>query len=280
VQGRRQHHASAALPPLPRYIFNKWAGIAQSVQQLATGWTVRGSNPGGSEIFRSHPDRPWGPPNLLYNGYRVSFPGVKRPGRGVDHPPPSSAEVKERVEVYLYSPSGPLWPVLGRTLHIEYETGWASEPVWTFWIRAKNVSPVWDSNWGSFSSFPCRYIDYGIQSFASGCSIWNYSTGCLVISPSPKFKVSTLNPKQPKNSVHRNFPRTWPVRSRGSRTTQDATCYECSPVMEFSNTRSWIWRQFALACSINNTSEVSGSGCDCCVQNANESGDIQTAPTE
>jgi len=23
-----------------------------------------------------------------------SFPGVKRPGRGVDHPPPSSAEVK------------------------------------------------------------------------------------------------------------------------------------------------------------------------------------------
>ena len=36
-----------------------------------------------------------------------SFPGVKRPGRGVDHPPPSSVEVKERVELYLYSPSGP-----------------------------------------------------------------------------------------------------------------------------------------------------------------------------
>ena len=26
-----------------------------------------------------------------------SFPGVKRPGRGVDQPPPYSAEVKERV---------------------------------------------------------------------------------------------------------------------------------------------------------------------------------------
>jgi hypothetical protein len=25
---------------------------------------------------------------------------------------PSSAEVKERVELYLYSPSGPSWPVL------------------------------------------------------------------------------------------------------------------------------------------------------------------------
>jgi hypothetical protein len=41
-----------------------------------------------------------------------SFPGVNRPGRGVDHAPPSSAEVKERVELYLYSPSGPSWPVI------------------------------------------------------------------------------------------------------------------------------------------------------------------------
>jgi hypothetical protein len=39
--------------------------------------------------------------------------GVKRPGRGVDHPPPSSDEIKERVDLYLYSPSGPSWPVLG-----------------------------------------------------------------------------------------------------------------------------------------------------------------------
>jgi hypothetical protein len=45
-----------------------------------------------------------------------SFPGIKRPERGVDHPPPSSAKVKERVELYLYSPSGPTWPVLGKTL--------------------------------------------------------------------------------------------------------------------------------------------------------------------
>jgi len=33
------------------------------------------------EIFRTCPDRPWGPPRLLYNGYQV-FPGGKeRPGR-------------------------------------------------------------------------------------------------------------------------------------------------------------------------------------------------------
>jgi hypothetical protein len=101
-----------------------WAAIAQSVQRLATGWTVRGSNPGGGEIFRSHPDRPWGLPSLLYNRYRVSFPGVKRPGRGVDHPPLSSAEVKERVELYLYSPSGPSWPVIGINLPLPFK--WTS----------------------------------------------------------------------------------------------------------------------------------------------------------
>ena len=56
------------------------AGISQSVELLATGWTVRGSNPGGGgEIFRTPPDRPWGPPSLLYNGYRV-FPGGKAAG--------------------------------------------------------------------------------------------------------------------------------------------------------------------------------------------------------
>jgi hypothetical protein len=30
--------------------------------------------------------------------------GVKRPGRGVDHPPLSRVEVKEKVELYLYFP--------------------------------------------------------------------------------------------------------------------------------------------------------------------------------
>ena len=38
---------------------------------------------------------------------------VERPGRGVDHPPPSSAEVKGRVELYLYPPPPPSGPQPG-----------------------------------------------------------------------------------------------------------------------------------------------------------------------
>jgi hypothetical protein len=42
--------------------------------------------------------------------------GLFGPGRDVYHPPPSNAEVKERVQLYLYSLSVPSWPVLGRAL--------------------------------------------------------------------------------------------------------------------------------------------------------------------
>jgi len=69
-------------------------------------WTARGSNPGRGEIFRTRPDRHWGPPTLLYNGYRVFFPGRKAAGEWCWPPTPSSVEVKERVELYLLSP---LW---------------------------------------------------------------------------------------------------------------------------------------------------------------------------
>ena len=40
------------------------------------------------------------------------FPGLKRLERGVYLPFPSSAEVKERAELYLFVPSGPSWAVL------------------------------------------------------------------------------------------------------------------------------------------------------------------------
>jgi hypothetical protein len=61
----------------------------------------------------------WGPPKLLPAQWVPAlFREGKRPGRGVSHPPLSSAEVKERVE--LCFPSRPSWRVLGRTLGLTW----------------------------------------------------------------------------------------------------------------------------------------------------------------
>jgi len=62
-----------------------------SVVDIAIGYGLDGPGiefPWGGEIFRTYPDRPWCPPSLLYNGYRV-FPGGKEwPGRDADPSPP------------------------------------------------------------------------------------------------------------------------------------------------------------------------------------------------
>jgi hypothetical protein len=52
-------------------------------------------------------------PNSCTRGTVSLSRGVKRPGRDIDHPSSSIAEVKERVELYLHSSSGPSWPLLG-----------------------------------------------------------------------------------------------------------------------------------------------------------------------
>ena len=86
-----------------RYLHVYVGPVAQSVQRLTTSWTVRGSNPGGGESFRTCPDRPWGPPSLLNKGYRV-FPGSKeRPGRDADPSPPYSAVVMKG-QSYISTP--------------------------------------------------------------------------------------------------------------------------------------------------------------------------------
>ena len=85
-----------------------------SVQRLATGWTVRGSNPVRGEIFCTRPDRPRVPPSHTHTLCSGSTAVVKWPWHDVGHPPTCSAEVKERVGPYIYSASGGLqWHVLG-----------------------------------------------------------------------------------------------------------------------------------------------------------------------
>ena len=49
--------------------------------------------------------------------YRVFLGSRIRPGRDADLSPPSIAEVKNRVGLYLYSPYGSSWPMKGRNVH-------------------------------------------------------------------------------------------------------------------------------------------------------------------
>ena len=99
------------------------------------GWTVRGSNPNGGEIFRTCPDQPWGPPSLLYNGYWV-FPGGKEwPGRDTDPSPPSSTMVKGRAIPLLHLWA--VWPVqsLSACTRVTF--------TFTLWYKKHEASPLY-----------------------------------------------------------------------------------------------------------------------------------------
>jgi hypothetical protein len=63
-------------------------------------WMVQGSYPGGV-IFSTPVQTGPGAHPASYTMDTGIFPG-----HGVEYPPPSSAKVKERVELYLYSPMG------------------------------------------------------------------------------------------------------------------------------------------------------------------------------
>jgi len=75
--------------------------------RIETWWGARFSAPVQTGPGAHHP--------ASYTMGNGSFPGggLKWPGRGIEHPPPSSTEVKDRVELYLYSPTGPSWSVTG-----------------------------------------------------------------------------------------------------------------------------------------------------------------------
>ena len=69
-----QSHKSNPIPELLKDFRRETSGTGSSVG-IATDYALDGT----WSRFSARPDRPWGPPSLLYNGYRV-FPG----GRGRD----------------------------------------------------------------------------------------------------------------------------------------------------------------------------------------------------
>jgi len=80
--------------------------------------------PVGARFFASVQTDPGAHPDSYTIG-TVWTTVVQRPTRGVDHPPPSRTEVKERVELHLYTPSGSPWHVLGWTLPLH--TMWPAD---------------------------------------------------------------------------------------------------------------------------------------------------------
>jgi len=105
-----------------------------------------------------HPSRPaLGP----YQSPIHWLPGLSLGGKAVGAwhwpPTPSSVEVDERVELYLYSPSEPSWPVLGWTVPLPCThciTGWVDSRVG----QGTVPPPGFDSR--TVQSVANRYIDY------------------------------------------------------------------------------------------------------------------------
>jgi len=89
-------------------------------QRFVTDWTVPGFQTQRTRDFLFSVTVQISPgthPASYTMGTTIICRGVKRRGRGVGHSPPSSAEVKERVELYLYSFLMTSWYVTGRPFH-------------------------------------------------------------------------------------------------------------------------------------------------------------------
>lgn len=87
-------------------VSSRWSAFHHSSILVYRSWgstfginqTARSSDAARGKIFLSspkHPDRPWGPPSLLFSGYWGFCPEVKRQGREANLSPQSSAEIKD-----------------------------------------------------------------------------------------------------------------------------------------------------------------------------------------
>jgi hypothetical protein len=140
------------------------ARIAQSVYRLATGWTVGGSNPGRGRDF-SHTSRPaLGAHPASCTMGTGSFPGVKRPVRGADHPPLLAQRSRECRAIplplcafesvtgylYLYMDFGSFSPQCVRHPHYPLAV---SRSMWLFFLKCDIINSKFYQNFRLY-----RYI--------------------------------------------------------------------------------------------------------------------------
>ena len=111
-------------------------------------WTVRGSIAGGGgEIFRTRPDRPWVPPGPRYDGYR------------------SSAEVKERVELYLYSTCGSSWRIMWWSLSLFFMFNFSSRSQLYIYIYISEITQREYNFLNFYNSLPVQGIAPNVWKF-------------------------------------------------------------------------------------------------------------------
>jgi hypothetical protein len=84
---------------------SEWDGIAQSVQRLAMGWTVRGSNPGGARFFAPVQTGPGAHPASYTMGNGSIFLGLSDRGVELTTHPHLAPRLKKE---YSYTSTPPL----------------------------------------------------------------------------------------------------------------------------------------------------------------------------
>jgi hypothetical protein len=134
---------------------------------IATGYGLDGPRIGSRwerEFPHSSRSTPW-PTQPSIKWVLVLSPGSKAVGAWCWPPTPSCAEVKERVDLHPYSPSGPSWPTLGWTLPLPlFHVTWTvSDRESVSYIRLLNARDsemrcllfciCWLRNWLQCSAF-------------------------------------------------------------------------------------------------------------------------------
>ena len=128
-----------------------------------------------------------------YTMRTMSFLGVKRWGRGINHPPLSRAEVKERVELYLYSATGPSWPLAGQILPLSPRNPASIPPHLPCTLVTILTMLSWFSNNEMSNSNTVKDMShriYYIQKTAVGRAL-NQNGGTPCTKESPSNKLST-----------------------------------------------------------------------------------------
>jgi hypothetical protein len=82
---------------------NEWSFVSTPMRINYVTWNM------ATKFFSQKcTDWLWGSPSFLFSRYRVSFPAIKGPERGVNHPPPSNIEVKNECS-YTSTPPVSSW---------------------------------------------------------------------------------------------------------------------------------------------------------------------------